>query len=151
MCGITAALGAAGSLWGQARLVESGSGTVRDRSSGLEWAGADNGADVNWGEANAYCKDLGLVDADDWRLPSRAELEGLFEAVAERPLEMVECGMMSRLIPGIKTTCAMFWSSTLDPEASGRQAFAVWFETGKAEASPMVLGGLTRALCVRGG
>ena len=150
VCGIAAGL-VAGPLWAQARVVESGNGTVRDRTSGLEWAGADNGSDVNWGEADAYCKGLELTGASDWRLPSRAELEGLFEAVADRPLEMQECGMTSRLMPGIKTTCAMFWSSTLDLEGSGRQAFAVWFENGKAEASPMVLGGLTRALCVRGG
>lgn len=149
VCGIAAALGA-GSLWASARLVESGNGTVRDRTSGLEWAGADNGSDANWGEADAYCKGLELTGANDWRLPSRAELEGLFEAVADRQLETQDCGMTSRPVPGIKTTCAMFWSSTLDLESSGRQAFAVWFENGKAEASPMVLGGLTRALCVRG-
>jgi len=50
-----------------------------DPSTGLMWAGQDNGKDVNWKNAVKYCRDLRLAGHSDWRLASVAELEGIYD------------------------------------------------------------------------
>jgi hypothetical protein len=60
-----------------------------DPSTGLMWAGKDNGKDVSWKGGVKYCRDLRLAGYSDWRLanPPRAEsvsvlrrnLAGLFQ------------------------------------------------------------------------
>jgi Protein of unknown function (DUF1566) len=45
-----------------------------DPSTGLVWAGRDNGKDVSWKGAVKYCRDLRLAGYSDWRLATRAEL-----------------------------------------------------------------------------
>lgn len=46
---------------------------------GRQWATASNGTSVRWGEANAFCRALELDGHDDWRLPTLAELEALYD------------------------------------------------------------------------
>jgi hypothetical protein len=41
-----------------------------DPSTGLMWAGKDNGEDVNWQAATTYCQGLRLGGYSDWRLPT---------------------------------------------------------------------------------
>jgi hypothetical protein len=41
-----------------------------DPSTGLIWAGKDNGKEVNWHQATKYCRDLRLAGYSDWRLVS---------------------------------------------------------------------------------
>jgi hypothetical protein len=48
-----------------------------DSSTGLMWAGRDNGKDVTWGEARKYCRALRLAGYADWRLATLDELESL--------------------------------------------------------------------------
>lgn len=48
-----------------------------------EWAPQDNGSDISWQAATEYCQSLG----QNWRLPTPAELLGLFD-----PTESVRCG-----------------------------------------------------------
>lgn len=50
-----------------------------DPSTGLMWAGKDNGKDVNWKKAMKYCRDLRLADYSDWRLASIGELGGIYD------------------------------------------------------------------------
>jgi Protein of unknown function (DUF1566) len=56
-----------------------------DPSTGLTWAGKDNGRDVNWHKATKYCRDLRLAGYSDWRLATIAELQGIFDKSAEAP------------------------------------------------------------------
>lgn len=44
-----------------------------DTSTGLTWAGKDNGKDVNWKGAVSYCHDLRLGGQTDWRLATLDE------------------------------------------------------------------------------
>jgi Protein of unknown function (DUF1566) len=46
-----------------------------DPSTGLMWAGKDNGKGVSWKKAVKYCGDLRLAGYSDWRLATLAELE----------------------------------------------------------------------------
>jgi Protein of unknown function (DUF1566) len=48
-----------------------------DPETHLMWAAKDNGSDVNWAQATAYCKNLAAGGYRDWTLPKIEELEGL--------------------------------------------------------------------------
>ena len=50
-----------------------------DSSTGLTWATEDNGSDINWNQASAYCESLTLGGHKGWRLATIEELEGLYD------------------------------------------------------------------------
>jgi Protein of unknown function (DUF1566) len=56
-----------------------------DPSTGLMWAGTDNGKDVTWKKAMKYCRDLRLAGYSDWRLASLGDLEGIYDKAANAP------------------------------------------------------------------
>jgi hypothetical protein len=56
-----------------------------DPSTGLMWAGKDNGKDVSWNKAMKYCRDLRLAEYSDWRLATLGELEGIYDKNANAP------------------------------------------------------------------
>jgi hypothetical protein len=45
----------------------------------LVWTRSDNGEDVDWDGANAYCQALMIGTSADWRLPTETELEALYD------------------------------------------------------------------------
>jgi hypothetical protein len=51
--------------------------TWTDPATGLMWTKRDNGSDVDWNQADAYCSNLKLADSSDWRLPTVEELQGM--------------------------------------------------------------------------
>jgi hypothetical protein len=53
-----------------------------DPSTGLMWAGKDNGKDVSWKNAMKCCHGLRLAGYSDWRLATITELEGIFDKSA---------------------------------------------------------------------
>src|SRR5450755_1471656 len=58
-----------------------------DPSTGLVWAGKDNGKDVTWKNAVKYCRDLRLAGYSDWSLATLDELQGIYDKSAESPGE----------------------------------------------------------------
>ena len=56
-----------------------------DPSTGLMWAGRDNGRDVSWKGAVKYCRDLRLAGYSNWRLATLAELGAIFDRKADAP------------------------------------------------------------------
>ena len=56
-----------------------------DPSTGLMWAGKDNGKDVSWNKAMKYCRDLRLAAYSYWRLATLGELEGIYDKDANAP------------------------------------------------------------------
>lgn len=56
-----------------------------DPSTGLMWAGKDNGKDVSWHKAMKYCRDLRLAGYSDWRLATIRELQGIYDKDANAP------------------------------------------------------------------
>ncbi len=56
-----------------------------DPSTGLMWAGKDNGRDVSWNKAMNYCRDLRMAGYSDWRLANMAELQGIYDKTANAP------------------------------------------------------------------
>lgn len=127
-----------------------------DPSTGLMWAGKDNGKDVSWNKAMKYCRNLRLAGYSDWRLASLEELRGIYDRDANAP------GLagphtdepFTFHVKGNLFLTGMHWSSTQILDERGRPSgYAwrfdfnaardfdgdeLWFHTGK------------RALCVRG-
>jgi hypothetical protein len=56
-----------------------------DPSTGLMWAGKDNGKDVSWKKAMKYCRNLRLAGYSDWRLATLGELVGIYDKNANAP------------------------------------------------------------------
>lgn len=54
--------------------------TITDSNSRLIWAGKDNGRDITWGAAVAYCDSLTLDQYSNWRMPSSDELKAFFKS-----------------------------------------------------------------------
>jgi len=56
-----------------------------DPDTGLTWTKSDNGTDVDWNQANAYCSNLRLGGYTDWRLPTIDELQGIYDPSIDIP------------------------------------------------------------------
>jgi hypothetical protein len=56
-----------------------------DPSTSLMWTKRDNGSDLSWDEAIAYCRNLQFAGYSDWRLPSINELEHIYDSSARVP------------------------------------------------------------------
>ena len=101
------------------------SGVVFDKKTGLEWfAGPDR--DTNWNEAKTWVESLNVAGGG-WRMPTRAELETLFQYGAGK----------SNMTPLLKTTGFRVWSGeTKDSSSACYFAFyagyAAWGERGIA-------------------
>jgi len=132
-------------------------GLWTDPSTGLMWAGKDNGKDVNWKKAMKYCRDLRLAGNSDWRLATLGELEGIYDKDAKALGLMGPSGKGTAATWHVKGNLFLTgnqWSSTQKTDDRGHpsgwvrrfdfnegQSFdgdEVWFYTNK------------RALCVRG-
>jgi hypothetical protein len=61
------------------RFIAYNNGTVKDTSTGLMWASKDNGSDIDWQGAKKYCENYRGGGYTDWRMPTVAELAGLYD------------------------------------------------------------------------
>ena len=61
------------------RYTDNSDGTVTDTHTGWMWAAKDNGYDINWLSAKAYCENYTGGGYSDWRLPTQDELAGLYD------------------------------------------------------------------------
>lgn len=76
-------------LYPAAQLIcQDSAGTWKDDATGLLWAVKDNGSDANWVQANSYCKGLNLGGQTDWRLPTRTELESIFDKRSSKAIKV---------------------------------------------------------------
>jgi hypothetical protein len=127
-----------------------------DSSTGLMWAGKDNGKDVSWNKAMKYCRELRLAGYSDWRLANIGELGGIYDSSANAP-GLAGPGKGRAFTFHVKGNLFLTgnqWSSTRETDDRGHpsgyafrfdfnegQSFGgdeLWFYTNK------------RALCVRG-
>lgn len=68
---------------GTPRFYDNQDGTVLDTMAGVLWTLEDSEDRLTWNGAISYCGDLLIETCDDWRLPTIAELETLYDK--ERP------------------------------------------------------------------
>jgi hypothetical protein len=113
------------------RFVDNGDGTVTDTRRKLMWQQEDNGAEVTFGQAREYCRNLRLGGYADWRLPDPGEAE---TAVAFAL-------MMPRHARDVYSNFDLYWSS--DPAvllpfnyrpAQGRQISRTYPAEGSSRA-----------------
>ena len=123
----------------EGRIVDNGDGTVTDNCTGLMWQRdtGNDGAQLTWCNALAYCEDLELAGHDDWRLPNVRELQSIVD--------------YGRLIPSIDPVfggalLSFYWSSTSRVGPSPGSAWGVGFGVGIVDAGFKSGGNIVRAV-----
>lgn len=90
------------------RFIAYDDGTVLDTKTGLMWAAKDNGADIDWQGAREYCENYPGGGYQDWRMPTQAELGGIYDP--SKPY-VSEAGFDVFLPALIRHTGAWVWAS----------------------------------------
>ncbi len=128
-----------------------------DPSTGLMWAGKDNGTGVSWKSAVKYCRDLRLRGYSNWRLATRAELRAIYDPNSSaRGLAGVDREPSTWHVRGNLFLTGDEWSSERRYDDRGRPDGYSWyfdFNDGKSNDDPTGFPyphSLRRALCVRG-
>ncbi len=103
-----------------------------------QWAESDNGSDITWDEAKAYCASKG----SGWRLPSVAELERSYGLGHSTPCGSFTCKVSSNS----RLTGPWFWSN--EPKGSS-EAWYVILHVGSRNFNEVWTRNGLRALCVR--
>jgi TolB-like protein len=68
-----------GEITRDGRFIAYNNGTVLDTRTNLMWAAKDNGSDLSWADGNSFCKNYRAGGYTDWRIPTRIELEELYQ------------------------------------------------------------------------
>ena len=84
-----------------ARFVDNGDGTVTDTARNLMWQKDDNGREITFEQAQAYCQALRLGNHTDWRLPNPEETD----SAVVREL------MMNRHSQDVYANFDLYWST----------------------------------------
>lgn len=129
-----------------------------DPATGLMWAGKDNGLDVNWHQASAWCSNLQLAGYSGWRLPTVEELQGIYDPSVTSQAKW-DAGVRNDIhVKGNLKLSGWIWSTSFHRNSSqakeysigGARAFAFTHEEYKDEDGfPFGFNYNTRALCVR--
>ena len=113
-CYLLGAAVAPASVWVSERFTDNGDGTVTDHELGLMWAKSDNQGNIDWQDAERYCK-MGpphlLGKYDNWRMPTLDELRSLYVEDPEYQGYESDCGQIVRVVPVIRLSCGWFWCS----------------------------------------
>ena len=124
-----------------------------DPSTGLMWAGKDNGKDVSWKGAVKYCRDLRLAGYSDWRLANMPELQSIYDKTANAPgLAGMHDDPTMWHVKGNLFLTGHPWANDENRSSSGHHYY---FEFIQGEFNDQPSGFLysssfMRALCVRG-
>lgn len=99
----------------QDRFAQNNDGTVTDTTSGLMWTQTDNQDDIYWKDAPTWIKNR-LSNSvgrqyDNWRLPTIAELEGLYLDSPDYSGYRTGCGHSVKIVSQIQISCILVWSS----------------------------------------
>jgi hypothetical protein len=97
------------------RFTDNGDGTITDNKLGLIWAKADNRNDIDWEQAEDWTKHNFAKSIkskyEDWRLPTIDELSSLYSTSTKYKGYTADCGMVVKIVPEIKISCILLWSS----------------------------------------
>ena len=110
---------------------------------GLMWTTADNGQDIDWNDATAYCDDLSLGNIA-WKLPTLAQLRDLFDRTVS--YEVPDASRVYVKDP-ILLTAPGQWSSA-QPAPDGGSASGYTFADGNPFRASVATSDNVRALCV---
>jgi len=123
------------------RFVDAGDGVLKDNQTGLYWTQSDNGSNVNWGQAGAWCQQRG----QGWQLPSVDELAGIYDDSGN---VSTQCGSLTCTVSSkFRLTSYWFWSAT--PGNGSGEAWGVGLVLGERFSLVVSFAFNRRALCVR--
>ena len=112
---------------------------VQDHLTGLMWQDDATPSAMTWTDAGAYCSALTLGGYTDWRLPTRAELQGIADYGRYNPA----------IDPTFQNTISYFyWSSTAGADGTD-DAWYLNFDSGGQNNDNKAYDGYVR--CVRAG
>lgn len=122
-------------------------GTVFDSETGLCWAAADNGRDIDWNGAKEYCESYDGGGYDDWRMPTQDELFTLYDAGEAG--YYTECSKNCKvyLTRLIRISGYWVWAA----ETNDSMAVYIYFSFGTRFSLPQTFSDCHRALPVRQG
>ncbi|MGA3079904.1 MAG: ankyrin repeat domain-containing protein [Terracidiphilus sp.] len=133
-------------------------GTVLDTKTKLMWMNRDNSVAMSWPDAKKYAADDREAGYSDWRLPTLAELSGLFDKTKTRrsycPAAVDELGAFVdeiHLPDAIHLTCPRVWTSQERSDKPG-SATVFDFHSGNDAARPAAkefIDNASRVLVVR--
>lgn len=127
----------------QGWLIDNNNGTVTDPETGLMWAAEDNGHDITWDDAKAYCENFRGGGHSDWRMPTMSELQRLYKSGSGYEAN----GYTVYITELIRLTSYWVWSS----EASGSSAAYFYFNGGGRYSLDRSYSNNGRVLPVRAG
>ena len=112
-----------------------------DPSTGLMWAGKDNGKDVSWKNAMKYCRDFRLAGYTDWRLATVAELGAIYDRNAYVPglFGSDKDNLFSWHVKGKLFLTGYEWSSERRNDDRGHPSSYAWyfnFNEGRPDNDP---------------
>ena len=116
-----------------------------DPDTGLTWTKSDNGSDIDWNQATAYCSNLRLGEYSDWRLPTIDELEGISAPGINVPGQWSN-GPATWHVKGNLTISGRPWSST---QKNAGETWNFDFHDGRRHSGRLGTSFFTTALCVR--
>lgn len=123
-------------------VVDNGDGTVTDTKTDLMWAAKDNGSAIGWDDAQKYCKNFRGGGHSDWRMPTMAELRGLYDQYYTQPAGAYS----AHLTPRISLGCIWIWSSET---AGSSEAHLFSFDLGMGDTLERSYSKFPHALAVR--
>jgi len=123
---------------GDTRYKDNGDGTILDNKTNLIWKKTDSYQELkkwlNWEMAQTFLTDLNsskFAGHDDWRLPTRKELESLYEKDKNIPWNYYWTENTVHMDPIFGNTSCCFWSS----ETKKQMAWGFNYIRGKAYLS----------------
>src|SRR5450631_712557 len=131
---------------GESRWKNLGEGVLKDARTKLEWLRNDNGDDIDWNDAKAYCDRR----HSGWRLPSLQELKAIYDQ-RERGVGCAQA--ICKVSTEFHLTGAWFWSATQvgkDSTDGIELAWGVLLANGAQTQTVREASYGSRVLCTRG-
>ena len=101
------------------KFIDNGDGTILDKETGLMWAKKGSDRELNFKDAEKYCKGFDLAGHKDWRLPTIKELISIIDYERRNPT----------IDPVFECKSSWYWSGTGYAGDSGG-AWYVYFGGG---------------------
>ena len=139
----------AGADTGVAGWTDQGKGVLMQNQSHMRWTQNDNGQDIGWEQARAYCRGMGM----GWRLPTLAELTEM-NAAARLVDEHAACGdALCQASPLFHLSSNWYWSDTALTQAESEEfdelAWGLLLVNGRRTQALRDASYGSRALCVQ--